>query len=337
MLERRRHRQSDRRPVDGNKYNGEPISAIVFLVPGTNNANLPYDFTVNSFALGTSSADAPDGGVVGHLSGTIGGTGTDADFQRVKVTGGTPTKSYIIQSNNWGNPSGTDQTITYMDNSFTITKATGNGSSAPASFPSIYIGANGNVMSGAYSTIGDDNLPKQISAIQSVQTKMTVNRASGDMNVTYDVWFNSAAPNLSSYRTPATPSTRTACPASSWCGSTSHRTTSRSAARCDGEHRREGLQRLGRSARQRRQPERARRLLRRADAVHHLELRPEAVHRGRGVELDLVELVPDRRLRRRGDLDRGRLDGLLGLGIHRHRSVAPEGASRSLPSRGGIG
>src|SRR6185503_17486642 len=90
-----------------------PISAIVFLVPGTNNANLPYDITVNGFALGTSAADAPNGGTAGTLTGMIGGAdpagSTNADFQRVKVTGGNPLHSYIIQNNNWGNPSGTTQ------------------------------------------------------------------------------------------------------------------------------------------------------------------------------------------------------------------------------------
>lgn len=192
----------------GAKYNGEPISAIAFNVPGTNNADLPYDFTVNGFALGMSAADAPDGGMQGSLSGTIGDTNasnssTDPDFQRVKITGGTPAHSYIIQNNNWGNPSGTAQLITYKDNSFTVTSVAGGdpGGGNVRAFPSIYQGANGNVMAGTYSTINDDNMPKQISAIQSAQTTFTWSggASGGNYNATYDVWFNSAAPNLTSY------------------------------------------------------------------------------------------------------------------------------------------
>jgi hypothetical protein len=186
----------------GAAYAGQPISAIVFLVPGTNNANLPYDITVNGFALGTSAADAPDGGTPGSLSGTIGGADTagsmNADFQRIKVSGGTPLHSYIIQNNNWGNPTGTNQTITYANNSFKVTSSTGNpGSNVPASFPSIYIGANGNIMGGSYSTRSDDGLPKKISAIQSVNTTFTYQHATAgnrNYNATYDVWFSSSIP-----------------------------------------------------------------------------------------------------------------------------------------------
>ena len=165
----------------------------MFLVPGAPAAT-PFDYCINGFAAGTSSADAPTGGMSsGPLTGTIGGPGsTDLDFQRVKIKAGG--KSYIIQNNNWGNPGGSDQTITYKDNSFKITSSTGNkgGDGAPASFPSIYIGASGNIQGGLYSTRSDDNLPKAISAIQGIDTKFSYNRASGDYNATYDVWF--AAP-----------------------------------------------------------------------------------------------------------------------------------------------
>lgn len=179
----------------GKAYNGEKISAIVFNVPGDSAKDLPFDFTVNGFALGNSAADAPDGGTLGSLSGTIGGAdssgSTDHDFQRVKVNAGG--HSYVIQNNNWGNPSGTEQTISYKDNSFTITGMVGGdpGGGSVRSFPSIFIGSNGNTMNGAYSTYNDDSLPKKVSAIQSVQTtlKWGGGVGGGNYNVSYDVWF----------------------------------------------------------------------------------------------------------------------------------------------------
>ena len=180
----------------GNKYTGEPISAVVFLVPGAE-APTEFDYCVNGFAVGDSPDDAPEGGgPVGPVTGKIGGPGSrDLDFQRVKIKAGG--KSYIIQNNNWGNPEGTDQTIEYRDNSFTIVGATGAGAGGgvPASFPSIYIGANGDTQGGLFSTSSDDNLPKQISTIQSIQTKFKYNRASGNYNAAYDVWFASSPPN----------------------------------------------------------------------------------------------------------------------------------------------
>ena len=69
----------------------------------------------------------------------------------------------------------------------------------PASFPSIYIGGNGNVAGGSFSTHPNDNLPKRVSEIASVNTKLSVNRTSGEMNVAYDVWFNATSPNLTQY------------------------------------------------------------------------------------------------------------------------------------------
>ena len=178
----------------GTNYDGTtPISAVVFLVPGAT-ATTPYNFCVNGFAAGDSAADAPTGGMMsGPLTGTIGGPGTtDLDFQRVKVKVGG--HSYIIQNNNWGNPGGSNQTLTYSDNSFKVTAMDGSGSSAPASFPSIYIGANGDVQGGTYSTTSDDHLPKQISAITSVMTTFKYTLGSGQMNAAYDIWFSANAP-----------------------------------------------------------------------------------------------------------------------------------------------
>jgi hypothetical protein len=183
----------------GKAYNGEPISAVVFTVPGNGWAegengtasDTPFDFCINGFAAGDSAADAPDGSIAQEdLTGTIGGPGTGADFQRVKVAHNG--KSYVIQNNNWGNTNG-DQTLSYRNNSFKITDppdgpATCQG--CPISFPSIYIGASGNTDGGNYHTRSTDNLPLAINAISSVPSSVRWSGNPGNKaNATYDIWF----------------------------------------------------------------------------------------------------------------------------------------------------
>lgn len=179
----------------GTAYAGQPISAVVFTVPGLTTAE-PYNFTINGWAFGTSASAAPTGGVQTSLTGTIGSTTPSlaSSMQRVKVAAGG--HSYIVQNNNWGNPTGSAQVLTYTNNSFVVTSSTGTGSSAPASFPSIYIGANGDTQNGLYDTSSDDNLPKQVSAIKSVQTTFSYNKCDSSLgyNAAYDVWFASAIP-----------------------------------------------------------------------------------------------------------------------------------------------
>src|SRR5690606_12846909 len=136
----------------------QPISAVVFTVPGEP-APTPFDFCVNGVADGNSEADAPDGpAVAGDQTGTVGGTGSrDLDFDRAKIV--VDGEQYIIQNNNWGNPDGTDLILNYVNNSFTVVQGSGSpaGGGAPASFPSIYIGNNGNTANGVYSTKATDN------------------------------------------------------------------------------------------------------------------------------------------------------------------------------------
>ena len=183
----------------GNPYNGEPISAIVFLVPGTTQ-DTPFDFCVNGFADGNSVDDAPEGGEDAPLlSGTIGGTdeigSTDPDYERVKVLGDDG-HSYIIQNNNWGNASGSEQTIEYEGNSFRIVQSTGTGGGGqgvPASFPSIYVGANGSTLNGM-STSADDNLPIQVSSISSINSELSWSGGTGNFNISYDIWFANTIP-----------------------------------------------------------------------------------------------------------------------------------------------
>lgn len=177
----------------GTPYAKQPISAVVFTVPGKL-TDTPYNFCVNGLAYGSSVADAPDGSAVaGDQTGTVGGTGsTDLDFARAKVNVGG--HDYIIQNNNWGNPSGTDLILSYKNNSFKITSGSGSGGDAPASFPSIYIGNNGNTANGVYSTKPGDNLPIQISAIDSITSTFRYSGSTSTFNATYDIWFANSPP-----------------------------------------------------------------------------------------------------------------------------------------------
>jgi hypothetical protein len=182
----------------GTQYAKQPIDAVVFLVPGTVAEKAPFDFTIIGFAPGTSKADAPGGAAAcGTSMGTVGSsTASDAaSFQRAAVTG-TDCKTYIVQNNNWGNPTGSSQVVNYTGASFTVQSSTGSGSSAPASFPSVYVGANGNVANGTYNTWADTGLPKQISAINSAMTTFgwSGGKSGGQFNATYDVWFSKSDP-----------------------------------------------------------------------------------------------------------------------------------------------
>jgi hypothetical protein len=181
----------------GDDYAGEPITAVSFLVPGSPDET-PFDFCVNGFAYGTSAADAPDGSAMaGDQTGTVGSTVTDAensgDFDRAKVLVGD--EQYIIQNNNWGNPGGSDCILDYVNNSFVVSTCTGSNNPAPAAFPSIYIGNNGNTAQGVNSTSTTDSLPKQISAITSLNSTFRYSGGGGgSYNATYDIWFANTPP-----------------------------------------------------------------------------------------------------------------------------------------------
>jgi hypothetical protein len=182
---------------------GSPkISSIMFMIAGTISKLSPYDFTINGFAPGTSADQAPGTASAdcGKQTGTVGSTtqGKDASMMRAKVSG-TDCKQYIVQNNNWGNPTGSYQVLSFVGNSFKVTDMNGSGSSAPASFPSIYIGQNGDLAGGTYKTT-DSNLPIQISAIKSANSTFKWSGGSGgDYNTTYDIWFSKSSTLPSSY------------------------------------------------------------------------------------------------------------------------------------------
>jgi hypothetical protein len=187
----------------GVKYNNEPIDAVAFLVPGTT-TKTPYDITVVGFAPGTSAADAPGkAAACGQLTGTVGSTtaSQDASMQRALVTD-TTCKKYIINNNNWGQPTSSTQILNYTANSFTIQNTSGSGGGANVvSFPSIYIGANGQIANGTFNTWADSGLPKAISAIKSAQStfKWSGGNSGGNYNAAYDIWFAKSTPTAGSY------------------------------------------------------------------------------------------------------------------------------------------
>jgi hypothetical protein len=183
----------------------DQIDAVSFLVPGLGGTTTlsPFNFTIIGFAPGTSKSDAPGGAqACGLASGMIGSASASqtASFQRAAVTG-TDCKTYIVQNNNWGNPTGSAQVVNYSGTGFTVASSTGSGSSAPASFPSTYVGGNGNVANGTYNTWSDTGLPKQISSIGSAMTSFgwSGGNSTGQFNSTYDVWFSKTSPTAGSY------------------------------------------------------------------------------------------------------------------------------------------
>jgi hypothetical protein len=199
--------------MSGNPYNGEPISAVSFLVPGLPTPS-PFSYCIGGFATGSSATNAPaytPNPPNPVVTGTIGGQSSDTtvqndlSFQRVKVSPAGSTAQYIVQNNNWGTPMTTSQTISYTGNSFTVMNSTGSvtGSGVPASFPSIYVGANGDTQNandppkGVFSTRPVDGLPKVISNLGSANTTFTWTGGSGnkDFNATYDIWVAAPGPN----------------------------------------------------------------------------------------------------------------------------------------------
>jgi len=185
--------------LKGTPYAKQPLSAVVFTVPGKL-TDTPYNFCVNGFTYGATKDDAPDGTATqGDQTGKIGGAGgTDLDFARAKVA--VDGSNYVIQNNNWGNPSGSDLELTYKNNSFKITAGSGSGGDAPASFPSIYIGASGNTANGNFSTHPGDKLPAKISDITSITSTLRYSGSTSVFNATYDIWFaNSAPPSTMTY------------------------------------------------------------------------------------------------------------------------------------------
>lgn len=171
-----------------------PIAALSFQVPG-DIVPTPFDFCVDGFADGASIADAPasiSGG--GLISGTLA-----TNFGRAKVRG-RDGKTYVVQNNAWnGGAVEGNHRIAFSGNSFTVTQQSNGGfGNIPISFPSIFVGRNG--FRGAndlFTTTEDDNLPRAINQLTSIQSTFSHNGGQGpqgEYNVTYDIWFANSPP-----------------------------------------------------------------------------------------------------------------------------------------------
>jgi hypothetical protein len=175
-------------------YARQPLSAVVMTIPGDDADPVPYNVCIAGFADGNTVADAPASIslAAGLLSGTL-----SAEAARIKVVG-KDGESYVINNNAWGdNSSDGSQQIRFTGNSFEVLRQTAGpgANSSPASFPSIFIGANGATsgVNGA-STTGDNPLPIRISDIQTLPTTFNISGTMGDNNAAYDVWFANTAP-----------------------------------------------------------------------------------------------------------------------------------------------
>jgi Glycosyl hydrolase family 12 len=172
-------------------YAGEPLSAVVFTVPGNDMDAIPYEFCVNGWAYGSSAADAPDGSAMaGTQTGVLVDSSAAGDSPRAKVN--VDGENYVVQPNAWG--TGASLTLEYTNNSFVVQSAGGSGDQAPASFPSLYVGSNGFTMGGQYATKTTDNLPLPISQIASANTTFRWSGNNGEFNAAYDVWFANTDP-----------------------------------------------------------------------------------------------------------------------------------------------
>jgi hypothetical protein len=181
-------------------YAREPIEAISFNSPGSDQLPIAYDFCVAGFADGNDATAAP-APPAGFLDGDVSGS-LIAQYERAMVTDPAGRK-LIVQNNGWGSQlQANSQQITYTNNSFTISRPpAGATSNEPLTFPSIYIGESGFVDgASAIGTRPFDNLPIQIAQIQSIPTTFAHNANNVDANATYDVWF-AAQPPTAQYDT----------------------------------------------------------------------------------------------------------------------------------------
>lgn len=178
----------------GVAYARQPVTSLNFEVPGRATQALEYGFCVAGFADASGIGEAPPvpaNFIEPELSGVI-----SENFGRAIVTGGDGHK-YLISNNAWGPglPEGV-QVIDYSNNSFTILQQNAGGQgSQVVTFPFISVGRNGYPGANfSQTTTIDDDLPIQVSQIQSIPTRFSHNVGQGgiqgsDFNATYDVWF----------------------------------------------------------------------------------------------------------------------------------------------------
>jgi Glycosyl hydrolase family 12 len=171
---------------------GTPYDMQIQVSAGATTASVgTYNVCVSSIVpVGATGGTGGTGGGTSSCTSVTGAGTISAQYGTAHVS--CSGKDYIVQNNDWGVTTAS-QTITYgTGTKFKV--ATQNGTGAgnnPASFPSIFTGANAN-----NSTAGS-GLPRAVSSIAkgSLSTSWTwaSNGASGSYNAAYDVWFSTSS------------------------------------------------------------------------------------------------------------------------------------------------
>jgi hypothetical protein len=168
----------------GMPYMGQPLVAAIVLVPGKMGMPVSFDFCITQLvetdANGMASTGCSLSGGSGEGSGTISGSDT-----RVVTRDG---RQYVVQNNVW-NGNSSNQSLTLSGVAFTVSSQSNSAATTgpPTSYPSVFIGSNF-----GHSTSGS-GLPRQVSALSSVQTGWRWSGGNGTYNAAYDVWFSSGA------------------------------------------------------------------------------------------------------------------------------------------------
>jgi len=171
----------------GNSYNRQPLVAAMIMVPGVASGSVSFNFCLNDIRE-TRDPGGPGGGGCSITGGAGEGSGSiTGTFDWRGVT--RDSRNYVVQNNVWGLPS-SNQALSYDGVSFRVTQQSGSlpSNDKPVSYPSVFIGSNnGRTTSGA-------NLPRQVSALQSVPTGWSWSHGNGgSYNAAYDVWFSTGS------------------------------------------------------------------------------------------------------------------------------------------------
>jgi len=172
---------------------GTPYDMQIQVSAGSTTASVgTYNVCVSSIVpMGGSGGTGGTGGGTSSCSSVTGAGTISAQYGTAHVT--CSGKDYIVQNNDWGVGAPGSQTLSYgTGTKFKVTSQGGTGASNnPASFPSIFTGANSN------NTTSGSGLPRAVSSIAkgSLSTSWTwaANGASGSYNAAYDVWFSTGS------------------------------------------------------------------------------------------------------------------------------------------------
>lgn len=194
-------------PTDmpGNPYAGEPIVAVMVMVPGPDPAGAATNFNFCIDKIEETNEDGTGGGAGCDLNAPLPGSplaGTMSlsnPYDRKAINAGS--KQYFVQNNAFSHNNGACNgcsafNLSYNntgDGLFRMTGVSGSmpTNNAPFGYPSIFIGSNNG--GDGLATPGS-NLPRQVSAITSIPTGWRWTApSSGQYNAAYDVWFSTSA------------------------------------------------------------------------------------------------------------------------------------------------